>query len=383
MVSIQKLLLILTFFTSFINPTTSQPCNSYTFPHNLNYKSCKNLPVLESSLHWNYNPTTSIVDIAFKKNNARDSSWIAWAINPNSKGMLGSQALIGYRKSDGNFKAYTSSITSYATMLQEGNISFPVYDISGIYVNNSMMIFASMQLPQNMTLVNHVWQEGIVSSDGNLKSHALTGSNLQSFGTLDFNSGIISPKTGEKKMSRTIIRNVHAILNTISWGTLMPIGVILARHLKSFEGSKGSIWFHLHRACQTIALLIGTIGFGTGLYMGNHQGLHNTPHRCVGITIFTLAVVQVCVAFCLRPKKDHKYRILWNVFHLIVGYTTVVLAIWNVFKGFDIFGGDFIWRNIYGAVIGSLVLVGLILEVVTWIRLWKKNNKRTTQELGA
>ncbi|XP_058783998.1 cytochrome b561 and DOMON domain-containing protein At5g47530-like [Vicia villosa] len=359
MATIQKLLLFVTLFTSFVNPTTSQPCNSYKFPNSLNYVTCKDLP----------------------KNNARDSSWIAWAINPNSKGMLGSQALIGYRKFDGTFKAYTSSITSYATMLQEGNISFPVYNLSGMYINGSMMIFASLQLPQNVSMVNHVWQEGLVADDGSFRSHALTGSNVQSFGTLDFKSGIVSQKIDGKLKSRTTLKNVHAILNAISWGTLMPIGVILARHLKSFEGL-GSTWFHLHRACQSIALLIGTIGFGTGLYMGNHQGLHNTPHRCVGITLMTLALVQVFVAFCLRPKNDHKYRILWNIFHLIVGYTTVVLAIWNVFKGFDILGGGFIWRNIYGAVIGCLVFVGLVLEVVTWIRLWKKNNKRTTQELG-
>lgn len=288
-------------------------------------------------MHWNYDPKTSKIDVAFKKSNAGDSSWIAWAVNPNSKGMLGSQALIGYRKSDGSFKAYTSSITSYATILQESNIIFPVYNISGMHVNGSMMIFASLQLPQNVTLVNHVWQKGIVSNNGNLRSHALSGSNLQSFGTLDFKSGIISAKIGQKGKSRTRMRNVSNI---------------------------------------------GT-GLGTGLYMGNqHQGLHNTPHRCLGITTMTLALVQVCVAFCLRPKNDHKYRMLWNIFHFRVGYTTVVLAIWNVFKGFDILGGDFVWRNIYGYVIGSLVMVALMLEIVTWIRLWKKNDKRTTQELG-
>ncbi|CAJ2640023.1 unnamed protein product [Trifolium pratense] len=368
------------------NPTNSKPCNTYTFPNNLSYATCNDLPVLESSLHWNYYPKTNKVDIAFKKNNAKDSSWIAWAINPTSKGMIGSQALIGYRRSDGGFKAYTSSITSYSTMLQEGNLSFPVYDVSGMYVNGSMMIFARLELPRNLSLVNHVWQEGLVSDDGSLIAHAMTGPNVQSFGILDFKSAIVSKNIGGKLKSRTMLRNVHGIFNAVGWGTLMPIGVIFARYLKSFDGSIGPIWFHLHRACQSLALLIGTIGFGTGLYMGKQPGQHDTPHRCVGITLMTLALAQVCVAFCLRPKKDHKYRIWWNIFHIIVGYSTIILAIWNVFKGFDILvyrlkGIDVMWKYIYACVIGFLGLSAFVLEVVTWIRLLIKKKKKTTQEL--
>jgi len=159
----------------------------------------------------------------------------------------------------------------------------------------------------------------------------------------------------------------------------MPIGVILARHLKRFEGPTGSTWFQLHRICQSMALLIGTVGFATGLYMGNQPGIHNTPHRCVGITLMTLALAQVCVAFLLRPKKDHKFRIWWNIFHFLVGYITIVLAIWNVFKGFDMLGGNIMFKIIYACVIGSLVLIGLSLEVATWITwLWNKKSK----ELG-
>lgn len=73
--------------------------------------------------------------------------------------MIGSQALIGHRNFDGSFKVYTSSITNYSTMLQEGNISLPVYDISGMYLDGSMIIFARLQLPKNASLVNHAWQE--------------------------------------------------------------------------------------------------------------------------------------------------------------------------------------------------------------------------------
>jgi len=77
----------------------------------------------------------------------------------------------------------------------------------------------------------------------------------------------------------------------------------MARHLKRFEGPTGSVWFQLHRACQSISLLFGTVGFATGLYMGNQPGIHNTSRRCVGITLMTLALVQVCVAILLKAKE--------------------------------------------------------------------------------
>jgi hypothetical protein len=144
----------------------------------------------------------------------KDSSWIVWAINPTSNGMLGSQALIGHRNFDGSFKVYTSSITSYQTMLQESNISYPVYNIVGMYQDGNMIIFASLQLPKNVSLVNHVWQEGLVSSDGRLRSHALTGANVQSFRTLDFQyENIVSDQTvGGKLMSRIKLRIVRNFL---------------------------------------------------------------------------------------------------------------------------------------------------------------------------
>lgn len=206
---IRNLLLFLALFTAIFVPATAtqQPCSSYTFPNHVNYAACKDLPVLESSLHWNYHPSSSTVDVAFKKANAKDSSWIAWAINPTSKGMVGSQALVAFRRSDGTLKAYTSPITSYATQLQEGNLSFPVHSVWATYTNGHMIIFATLQLPANSTLVNHVWQEGLVSDD-TPRAHSLSGPNVQSYGTLDFVSGKVS-ETGGKVHSRITLRNVR------------------------------------------------------------------------------------------------------------------------------------------------------------------------------
>jgi len=75
------------------------------------------------------------------------------------------------------------------------------------------MKVASLQLPKNVSLVNHVWQVGLVSSDRRLRSHTLAGANVQSFGMLDFQSGnIVSQNIDGKLTSRIKLRIVSNFL---------------------------------------------------------------------------------------------------------------------------------------------------------------------------
>ena len=69
----------------------------------------------------------------------------------------------------------------------------------------------------------------------------------------------------------------------------------------------------------------------------------------------------------LRPKKDHQYRLYWNIYHRSVGYTVIVLSILNVFKGFDILKPDDKWKKAYIGIIAALGIVAACLEVYTWI----------------
>ncbi|KAI9077243.1 hypothetical protein K1719_040814 [Acacia pycnantha] len=173
MASFRKLSLLLALFLTviiiLITPVTSQPqpqpqaCESYKFPNTTNFLACNDLPVLDSSLHWTYHPSSNSIDVAFKKNNANYKRWIAWAINPTSTGMVGSQAFVAFQKSDGTMAAYTSPIASYGTTLEEGSLSFEVHGVSASFEDGTVILYASFQLPGNPKSVNHVWQEGLVS----------------------------------------------------------------------------------------------------------------------------------------------------------------------------------------------------------------------------
>ena len=89
-------------------------------------------------------------------------------------------------------------------------------------------------------------------------------------------------------------------------------------------------------------------------------------------------------ALLLRPNKDHKYRVYWNAYHYLVGYTVIVLSIINIFKGFDILDPAKGWKNAYIAIIATLGGIALLLEAVTWVVvLMRKDRNSNDKSLNA
>ncbi|KAI6704652.1 hypothetical protein NL676_007614 [Syzygium grande] len=319
------------------NVSDSNTCSNYAFSGNKVFSSCTSLPYLNSFLHWTYDSSTNKVQIAYRHTSVDTSKWVAWAINPTSTGMVGAQALVAYQQSDGTMKAYTSPISGYQTQLQEGALSFNVSDLSATYASNEIIIFATIIPPSN----------GVVNQAG-------------------------SSGGGNSKIRK---RNTHGVLNAVSWGTLMPIGAIIARYLKVSKAADPA-WFYLHVACQSSAYIVGVAGWATGLKLGSESpGITYTAHRTIGIVLFCLGTLQV-FALLLRPKKDHKYRFYWNIYHHFMGYMVIVLSIVNIFKGFDILDPEKKWKDAYIGVIVALGCVAVVLEAFTWQVVLKRRRSQ-------
>ena len=80
-------------------------------------------------------------------------------------------------------------------------------------------------------------------------------------------------------------------------------------------------------------------------------------------------------ALLLRPNKDHKYRLYWNIYHYAVGYTVIILSVVNVFKGFDILMPGSGWKDAYIAIIATLGGIAVLLEAVTWVIVLKRRSR--------
>ncbi|KAJ6941131.1 hypothetical protein NC651_007042 [Populus alba x Populus x berolinensis] len=353
----------------------AQNCSSYSFS-NRTYSDCNVLSQLNCSLHWNYYPSNKTADIAFRKTGASTSNWIAWALNPSGGQMAGSQALVAYKHSNGSMLAYTTQVSASGSM-QPASLNFGVPNISAESAGGVMIIFATLELSDRFVSTNQVWQEGPLSGD-NPGPHPLSTENKQSVGTVNFVSGSVT-STGATTTPKDRKRNVHGVLNAVSWGILMPVGIIIARYLKVFK-SAGPAWFYLHAICQTSGYAVGVAGWATGIKLGSDSpGITYDKHRKLGITIFALGTLQV-LALLLRPKPDHKYRLYWNIYHHTIGYTTVILSIVNIFEGFEVLGREKNWKKAYIGVLIFLGAVAVVLEAVTWLIVIKRKKTASSDK---
>ncbi|KAG1342219.1 Cytochrome b561 and DOMON domain-containing protein [Cocos nucifera] len=364
-------ILLLALLLSLFLPSSAQNCASdQTFSNNRLYARCSSLGRLSATLHWTYHPSNGTADIAYRA--TQDSSnFVAWGINPNGTGMIGTNAFFAFHDSGGAVKVITYILPSYTPSVSNSSLSFNVYSREAEYSNGAYTIYATVALPSNKTTLNTAWQAGQVSG-GVPVGHATSGDNILSKGSTNLLSGESSENGGGN--SRLHRKNIHGVLNAVSWGVLMPLGAIIARYLRVFK-SADPAWFYLHVACQCSAYIIGVSGWGLGLKLGSEsKGITYHSHRVIGIALFCLATLQV-FALLLRPNKDNKYRMYWNVYHHLVGYSVIVLSVVNIFKGFDILDPAKKWKHAYIAIIATLGGVALVLEAVTWAIVLKRKSR--------
>ncbi|XP_042394237.1 cytochrome b561 and DOMON domain-containing protein At5g47530-like [Zingiber officinale] len=358
-------LLVLCFLCSLQQRSGAQSCNDAGFSDGMSYEVCNPLSVLNSVLHYTYHASNGTVDIAYRAWQSA-SGWVAWAINPDGVGMIGANAFLAFHNGS-SVMLYTTVFTNTnpaPSDITDGNLTFTVHSRMAEYssAGGYYTIYASLDLPRNRTSQSTVWQASTSFSGSVPFGHAYTGNNIISTSTMNFLSGQSTSAGGIPRLHR---KNIHGVVNAISWGILLPIGAIIARYMKVFK-SADPAWFYLHVACQCSGYIIGLSGWILGLQLGSDsKGITYHKHRNLGIAIFTLATVQVFALF-LRPNKDHKHRLFWNIYHYAIGYGVIVMSIVNIFEGFDILDPEKKWKNAYIAIIATLGAVALALEAVTW-----------------
>ncbi|XP_006651129.1 cytochrome b561 and DOMON domain-containing protein At4g12980-like [Oryza brachyantha] len=355
----------------------SSSCVSATFQGGRAFQQCNALPVLGASLHWTYHAANGTADVAFRAPQ-QSGGWVAWGINTRGTTMPGSSVFIASQDASGAVSVTTTVLESVSPSLTNGSLSFDVLaPPAADYAAGVYTIFATIALPNNSTTQNTVWQAG-PGNTGSIAPHSTSGANVQSMQRLDFMSG---QSTGASN-SRLHRRNIHGILNGVSWGILIPLGAMIARYLRVFEAADPA-WFYLHITCQLSGYVLGVAGWALGLKLGSEsKGVTYGAHRNIGIAIFCLATLQV-FALLLRPDKKNKYRFYWNIYHHSVGYSAIVLAAVNIFKGLDILKPASGWKKSYIAILATLAAVALLLEAITWVVVLRRKKSAKQPHGGA
>ncbi|MED6204414.1 hypothetical protein PIB30_008856 [Stylosanthes scabra] len=168
--------ILITLFSSTAHSDTLS-CKSQKLPESSRtYANCTDLPALGAVLHFTYNSTNSSLAVAFAAS-PPSNGWVAWGVNTAGGGMIGAQALIAYKHTDGKFAVDLYNLTSYGFIDPVKKLSVETWDVSAVESNGAVTIFAAVKIPAKAENITQVWQVGPVVS-GKPAKHAIAKENL-------------------------------------------------------------------------------------------------------------------------------------------------------------------------------------------------------------
>ena len=174
----------------------------------------------------------------------------------------------------------------------------------------------------------------------------------------------ISSSTGTSSFTRSTY--IHGSLMLIAWGWFLPSGALIAK----FSKDKNPNWFQLHRMCQMVGLLIGTIGFIYALVMFDslsQPGFMAYHHAVLGCIVMSIGYFQP-INGILRPhlpenegdKKSQK-RIIWEKVHKALGWISLILSAITIGLGTVLLpSNDMAFQIAY--VVGIILILAVTLK---------------------
>lgn len=176
------------------------------------------------------------------------------------------------------------------------------------------------------------------------------------------------------------LKAAHAWLAAIGWGVLVPAGIVMAR---SFKDARPPLWFHLHRALQTLGFVLGTVALGLGFALVGGWSADTDKlavHRNLGVACTALGATQF-TAIVFRPAPGQKYRLAWQLWHAWVGRGAAVVAIANIYYGIlHIYEelGAWAWAC-YTAVLAVIVGISVAKDTSDFLRRRRERAQGTVQ----
>ncbi|CAI0379424.1 unnamed protein product [Linum tenue] len=370
-------------------PETAASCSTpfrLFVRQNYNITNCRKLATLGAEFAWELIPgNRSQFQVIFGARLSDDVAWVAWGVNPTRPKMVGTRAMIGVRDlATGLFRVAPYNVT-WQTRKRCG--LHPNWGIDVEFRNASMEYLsgidyyamrATVGLPSaaamagstyNVSRLNHVWQVGYSAEGMEPRIHPV--SDLQHFDskeTIDLRTGAVRLQAGRH---RRYLRTVHGILSMIGWGTILPVGAIIARYSKFPVEAGYPRWFLAHKSCQLVGYAMGIAGWILGILLGNSSVLYAMKvHRLYAIFILAFATLQVTALF-FKPGKGDEYRKYWNLYHHFLGYGLLSVIVINNFKGIAILKPNYTWKWAYIGILACLAGVALAMEMWSWIKFMK------------
>jgi hypothetical protein len=164
-------------------------------------------------------------------------------------------------------------------------------------------------------------------------------------------------------------QKIHGILMFISFLVLTPIGSVLAR----FGKALGPLWFRLHIALQTLAMLLVFAGLNLAVQfvtLRDPSSPHfNSAHAKLGIIVFIALLFSpifgVLADMFFKPGRVST-PIFPDMLHWIISYIDILGAFATMFLGLLEMGSDWIWKGLYLGWMIAITVAYVTLALVDW-----------------
>jgi hypothetical protein len=167
-------------------------------------------------------------------------------------------------------------------------------------------------------------------------------------------SWLLTPLSGDSVHEITHAVSWHARLMVLSWGLLLPLGVMVARFLKIMPKQDwprqldNKTWWRIHLTTQKLGVLIACVGgyLVAGEHVTSKHPSLSQLHDYAGWVIVVMGLLQA-IGGILRGSKggpteaclrgDHydmsRRRRLFETAHKVMGYGALLLAVCTILLG--------------------------------------------------
>jgi hypothetical protein len=163
----------------------------------------------------------------------------------------------------------------------------------------------------------------------------------------------------------------HGSIMLLSWGILLPLGVLSAKFLKRTKAN--GIWFKYHRSLQITGLILSIVGVSIAIAKFNvfkAGSGRSFLHGIIGSFVMFLGILQPVNAF-FRPhpaaidEETPYWRRMWEIVHKGSGWTAIGLACINILIGTRLpsqTSAMMTFLVLYLIVLASIVSLGVYLK---------------------
>ena len=116
----------------------------------------------------------------------------------------------------------------------------------------------------------------------------------------------------------------HAVLATVAFGLLFPVGGILIR-LGSFK----HLWI-VHGLFQLLAYIFYMAAAAAGIYIARHTDNLSQPHAIIGLALLAVLLLEPFLGLLHHfAFKQYNRRVVWSYAHIWIGRAAITLGIVN------------------------------------------------------